>query len=143
MHDGYSTKIAFAVDPDVALWEKTVKPPGLDGGDPIDTTTMHNSTYRTSAPRALVTLTESTFEAGYDPVVYTQLLAILNVQTSITVHFPDGGSLAFFGFLKMFEPSDLTEGEFPTASVTIVPTNVDPVNCVEASPVLVEGTGTC
>lgn len=41
--DGFSTKIAFAADADVSLWEKTVTPPGVDGGDAVDTSTMHNT----------------------------------------------------------------------------------------------------
>lgn len=142
LDDGYSTKIAFARRPAVSFWEKTVQPPGMDGGDAIDTTTMHNTLWRTMSARALITLTESSTTVAYDPRVYTDILTLLNQEGSVTCHFPDGSKLDFYGYLKTFEPSDNTEGEQPEATVTIVPTNYDPVNRVEAAPVLTEVTGT-
>ncbi len=40
LDDGYQTLIEFAENPAIKLWEKSVTPPGIDGGDAIDTTTM-------------------------------------------------------------------------------------------------------
>jgi len=53
LKDGFRTLIAFAADPDVKLWEKEVTLPGIDVGEKIPTTDMHNVTWRTYAPRAL------------------------------------------------------------------------------------------
>lgn len=142
MDDGFPTTIAFARDPDVSLWEKTVKPPGIDGGDPVDTNTMHNVAWRTKSPRKLKTMTESTITAAYDPKVITQIVELVNMEGSITVHYPDGSTLSFYGYLQKFEPSDMKEGEQPEASVTIVTTNQDPVTGSEEPPVLVEVSGT-
>jgi hypothetical protein len=142
LDDGYSTKITFAADTDVSLWEKTVKPPGIDGGDAIDTTTMHNTTYRTMASRALKTLTESSVKCAYDPDLYNQILALVNNETAITVTFPDGSTLAFWGYLRTFEPDDLTEGSQPEATVNISPTNVNPTTRAEEGPVLTSVAGT-
>jgi hypothetical protein len=142
LKDGFSTKIDFAANPTVSFWEKTVKAPGIDGGDGIEQTTMHNTAWRTKAPRQLKTLTESTTKVAYDPNVYNQIYALVNVETTITVHFPDGSSLAFFGFLQKFEADDLQEGTQPEATVTITPTNFDPVGKVEAAPVLTSVPGT-
>lgn len=143
LEDGYSTRIAFARDADIEFWEKTVTPPGLDGGDAIDITTMHNVTYRTMTARSLVTLTEFTITAAYDPTVYTKILNnLLNQPGSITCHFPDGSTLDFFGFLRVFEPQNHVEGTHPEATITITPTNYDPVNDVEASAVLTSVAGT-
>ena len=143
LSDGYSTKIAFERDPDVSFWEKTVAPPGLDGGDPIETTTMHNATFRTMRPRALYTLSEMTTTVAYDPNVYNNITDnLLNQEGSITIHFPDGSTLDFFGYLKAFEPSDHEEGSQPEATITIVPTNYVPTNNVEAGPVLTTVAGT-
>lgn len=141
LDDGYSTKVTFGRDPDMSVWEKTVKPPGIDGGDAIDTTTMHNTSWRTMAPRSLRTLTEHTFTAAYDPLIYTQILAVLNINDQITVRFPDGSTLAFWGYLKGFEVSDHTEGEQPEATVTVVPTNQDDTGA-EQAPVLTNIAGT-
>lgn len=141
--DGYSTRIKFAADTDVSFWEKTIPPPGLDGGEAIDNTTMVNTAWRTFAPRALVTLTEFSFSAAYDPNAYNNILDnLLNVEGAITVHFPDLSTIDFYGFLRMFEPQDHEEGTQPEANVTIRPTNYDPVNNVEAAPVLTSVAGT-
>jgi hypothetical protein len=133
--DGFSTKIAFTSDTNVEFWEKTVTPPGLDGGDAVDLTTMHNAAWRTTAPRHLKTLSEFTLTAGYDPVVFTAIALLINKPDTITVHFPNGGSLAFFGFLRVFAPGEAAEGAMPEATLTIMPTNRDPVDGSEAAPV--------
>lgn len=142
LKDGHSTLVTLQSDPNIDFWEKNITPPGLDGGEAVEQTTMHNAVWRTVRPRELVTLTEMTFTSGYDPVVYDQILAIINIETTITVWFSDGSSLAFYGFLRVFQPTDTVEGTQPEATVTITPTNFDPVNKVEAGPVLVEAAGT-
>ncbi len=140
--DGHQTLVTFASDPDISLWEKSVTPPGEDGGDPIETTTMHNVTWRQMAARALRTLTPMTFTAAYDPIIYDSVAAIINLETTITVTFPDGSTLAFYGYLQKFEPGELVEGTQPEVTVTVVPTNSDPVDRTEQAPVLVEVSGT-
>lgn len=142
LKDGYQALITFAADPDVSLWEKTVTPPGIDGGDAIEQTTMHNDEWRTMAPRALKTLTESSFMAAYDPACFTQLNNLINVETTVTVTFSDGSTLAFYGYLRSFEPAELTEGEQPEATCNLTPTNFDPVNKVEAGPTVTSVAGT-
>lgn len=144
MNDGYQTLLAFAADPDVSLWEKTVKPPGLDGGDPIDTTTMHNTDLRTFAARALKTLTESSLTCAYDARVYNQALSLINVPGWITVHFPDGDTLDFIGYLRTLEVTgEHSEGEQPEITANITPTNEDPTTGVETLPVWTAfGSGT-
>lgn len=142
LDDGFRTLVAFNANPDVSFWEKSVTPPGLDGGDAVDTTTMHNVRWRTMSPRHLVSMTEFSVTAAYDPNLYNDILSLLNVETTVTVHFPDGSTLAFFGFLKAFEPDALTEGEQPEASVTVVPTNQDPTSGDEEDPVLTSAVGT-
>jgi hypothetical protein len=133
--DGFSTKIAFAADSNVTLWEKTVKPPGVDGGDPIETTTMFNATYRTMAARSLKTLTNGTTTCAYHSSVLPQIVALINVEGAITIHFPDGSTWDFFGYLKSFEPQEHVEGEQPTANCEFVCTNVDPSDDSESAPV--------
>lgn len=140
LKDGFSTRIAFALDPDISFWEVDVTPPGLDGGDAIDYTTMHNTTYRTMAPRQLKTLTDAASTAAYDPAVFTQILAIVNVNGWITIHYPDGSTLDFVGYLRTFEPGACAEGEQPTATINITPTNQ--ILGVETAPVLTSVAGT-
>jgi len=141
--DGYSTRIVFSADTDIGLWMKTVTPPGWDGGDEIDITTMHNSALRTFAARSLATLTEFSTTCAWDPLVYDGVKNnLLNVETTVAVYFPDGTSLAFYGFLKRFEPGEMVEGEQPEATVTVQPTNRDPSTRTEEAPVLDNKPGT-
>jgi hypothetical protein len=142
LKDGYSTKIAFATALTIAFWEKTVQPPGYDGGEPIENTTMHNTLWRTLRSRALLTATPHTVKAAYDPNCYSGIQSLINVETTVTCSFPDGATLAFYGFLQKFEPDAHEEGKMPEATVTVVPTNWDPVNQVEAGPTLTPHSGT-
>lgn len=121
--DGFPTKIAFAADPDVSFWEKTVTPPGRDGGDAIDTTDMFNILYRTKAARSLVDITNGSSTVAYDPAVGAQIDALVNVTGWITIHYPDGSTEDFVGFLKSFIPNEIQEGEQPTAQIEIIVSN--------------------
>jgi hypothetical protein len=135
MDDGYKTLITFAANPSIEFWEKTVTPPGVDGGDPLDTTTMHSTRWRTRAPRALITLGEVKATVEWNPSLYVSILALINKKDTVTIRFPDQSTLAFFGFLRLFDPGDLAEGGEPTASITVTPTNADPVTGAEQAPV--------
>ena len=142
LNDGYQTLIAFALAPAVNLWEKAVEPPGIDGEEKINTTTMFNTTWRTFYPRSLKSLTDANCKGGFSAHVYTDIVSLCNQPGSITVHFPNGDQLSFFGYLKDFKPEPLEEGKFPEASFMIVCTNYDPVAGVEAAPLFTPGTGT-
>jgi hypothetical protein len=138
--DGYQTEISFSRNNAVKFWEKTIKAPGLDGGDGIDTTTQLNTKWRTKDTRHLQTLTECTFTAGYDPDFYTDILALINSPGGVTIQFPDDSTLTFWGYLQKIEFAELKEGEFPECTGTITPTNWDPANYVESAPVFVGAT---
>lgn len=132
--DGYQTLISFAADSDVLLYEKTVTPPGIDGGGEVDTTTMHNDTWRTRNPKALVTLSNSTLVCAYDPAVFPEIVALVNVNNLITITFPDTSTLAFWGWLNTFTPNENQEGVQPDANVGIIPSNQNDSG-VETAPI--------
>jgi hypothetical protein len=142
LKDGHGTLVTFAADTDISLWEVEVKPPGIDGGDPIEQTTHHNVTYRTKAPQALLDLTNGEGTCQYDPNCVTQCRALINVETTLTITFPDGSTDAIFGFMQTFEPDAIVTGEPPTASFTFVPTNVEPGTSTEQGPTFVNVAGT-
>lgn len=142
LDDGYQTLVTIAADTDISFWEKTATPPGVDGGDAIETTTMHNTVWRQMASRALRTLTEMTVTAAYDPDVYDEIQAVTNLETTITVTFPDGSTLAFYGYVRSTEFGELAEGTQPEMTVTIQPTNTDPNDRTEQAPVMTEVEGT-
>ena len=132
--DGYQTLISFAAKTTVLFKEISVTPPGIDGGGEIDITTMHNATWRTRNPKALVTLTNAKTTVAYDPAVYDDILELVNINTEITITFPDATTLVFWGWLNTFTPGDNTEGERPTAEIEIIPSNAN-ASGVETGPV--------
>jgi len=132
--DGHQTLIGFAVNPSVKFYEKTVTPPGVDGGGENDTTTMLNTAWRTRAPKKLKTLSNASITVAYDPAVYPQIVAMVNVNTLITVTFADGDTLAFWGWLNSFTPGEAQEGEQPTAQIEIIPSNQNDSG-VETAPI--------
>lgn len=125
LDDGYQTLLSFAADATVKFYEKTVTPPGVDGGGEVDTTTMLNTTWRTRNPKALISLSNASMTVAYDPACYPEIIALVNVNTAITVTFPDGDTLVFWGWLNSFTPGANTEGEQPTAEIEIIPSNQD------------------
>lgn len=139
--DGYSCRITLAVDTDIEFWEKTLQPPGFDGGDMIDQTTMFNSNVRTQLPRSLYTLTDLTFTAAYDPKVLDSILSAINVNTDVTVLFSNNDTWDFYGALRQFTPQEMSEGAQPEAEVIISPTNWDPDANVEAVPNYITSLG--
>jgi hypothetical protein len=124
--DGFSTLICLKKKPAIAFWEKTAKPPGMDGGEAVDNTTMHNVSMRTASPRKLKTATTATCTAAYDPALLTDIAAAINDPDTITYHFPDKSSWCFYGWLQSFEPGDCAEGAQPEATVTFAQGNRDP-----------------
>lgn len=121
LENGFVCKIACSQDPDISFWEKTIKPPSLDGGAAIETSTQWNSVMRTMGFRALITAGPSNLKVAYDPVVYDQIRAIMNVNCAWTLHWPNGATHTFYGALTLFDPAELVPGTFPEASVVITP----------------------
>lgn len=142
LRDGFSTKICPASNPDIAFWEKTVKPIGVDGGDAIEITTMHNTVMRTFAFRQLKTATDMTVKAAYDPAVLDDIIAMTNINQLWTIHFPDGSTYDFWGALRVFQPSELQEGTHPEADITITPSNEVESTRAEITPNYISGAGT-
>lgn len=140
--EGYQTLITFAADPNVEFAEMSVTPPGINGGPAHDTTTQHNTTYVTKSPGTLLELTDSQATVRWDPVCYTSCRLLVNKRTTVTHTFPDGSTLAAYGFLMSFQPGALVRGTPPEATITIVYTNQDPVTCEEEDPVYTAGSGT-
>jgi hypothetical protein len=136
LDDGFKTLVTFANFPSVKFWTKTVKPPGMSGGGANETTTMHNTTWRTNAPKKLKTMTDSTQTAAYDPQVYQDIPSMINTNQLITITFSDGSQVKFWGWLDEFEPNEIKEGEQPTADVKIIPSNQNSSG-VETAPVYV------
>jgi hypothetical protein len=132
--DGHQTLILITANPFVRFKEREVQPLGLDGGGEIDTTTMRNNRWRTKYSKSLITGDDTVLQVNYDPSIYSQILAILNVNTVIDLFFPDGSALAFWGWVDKFTPASLKEGEFPLAELRLHCSNRNNIgNEVEAT----------
>lgn len=125
LDDGFSTIITFTNIPTVKLYEKEVTPPGMTAGGPIDTTTMRNTTWRTMAPRQLKSLTQISTTVAFATEAIPLVQEQIGVNQEITVTFPDNSTIVFFGWIEEFTFGAFTEGEQPTATLTIQPGNID------------------
>jgi hypothetical protein len=123
--DGYQTLLTFALNGAVEFWEKTVTPPGFDGGGPVSTTTMRNTLLRTKSPKFLYEMTQISASVAWSGGAIDDVKAMINKNQLITVTFPDGSTLAFYGWLDKFNPGEHTEGEQPEAEVIIECSNQD------------------
>lgn len=132
--DGFATLITFSENSAVSFYEKTVTPPGVEGGGEVDTTTMRNTAWRTRSPKKLKTLSNGSITVAYDVAVFDEIVAMVNVNQLITVTFPDGETLSFWGWLDSFKPGEIQEGEQPTAEIEIIPSNQNSSG-VEVAPV--------
>lgn len=140
--DGFQTLITCALDPDMAFYEKEVTPPGMEADEFTDVSNQHNVRWRTKGVRRLVTLNDLSATVNYDPVLYSQIPAIIGRNTTWTVEFPDHSTLAFYGGFKSWAPGGLSDGAQPEATMTVTPTNLDPTTCTEEGPVYTAGGGT-
>lgn len=143
LDNGYQALFSISSNITIEIYEKTITPPAIDGGDPIMTDTMLNEVYITKAPQCLQEWDDVTVVAAYDPAVLSELQAVLNVIQAMTIYYPDGTALTFWGFVRRIESSPLQKNTQPEITLTVVIANWDPNNCVEAGPVLVPGTGSC
>lgn len=137
--DGYQTTVAFSAGSSgvvltTLIKERTVKPPGIDGGGPILTTTMRNANWRTAQPKSLKTLTPSSITVTYDPSVFDELVAMTNINQSIVITFPDATTLTFWGWINTAEPSNNEEGEEPTMEIGLEISNANAAG-TETAPV--------
>lgn len=137
--DGLGASFAFSLDASVRMWEKTIKPPGMDSGGPNDTSTLRNTTWRTMAPKGLVTMTPLTATVAYDPFFLGEVLAMLGRNQQITVTFPDASTWAIWGWIDKFEPNEMAEGAQPTAQLTFQPSNQN-TSLAETAPVYTDGS---
>jgi hypothetical protein len=141
LEDGYRSLIAFAANLSFFFYDLELTPPGMTVGEAIDTTTMWN-TMVTKSLANLIEGMDATFVGGYDPAIYTQMQGMLGVEQVVTQSWPDGSTLAFYGGIREATFDRLVRKTMPRMTVVVTPTNWDPVNRVEALPVLTAVVGT-
>lgn len=137
--DGFDTLITFALAPAVALFEREVTPPALDGGGPIESTHMRRAVWRMKDPKTLITLGDLTATVMYATSTWPTIRTMINTPQLISIRWPDTATLAFYGYLDKFTPSGHSEGNLPTANLVIVPTLYNPSTGAEVIPVFTAG----
>lgn len=125
LKDGFKTTISFAENPTVKLKEKSITPPGIVGRGANNVTTMRNTRMVTKAPKQLIDVSDITGTCSYDPAVYDDCIAMVQVVQAITVTFPDSSTLVCWGWLDEFKPKELQEGSQPEADFTVIIGNLD------------------
>lgn len=140
--DGCVTKIAPSSHPTVSFWEKTVQPFGWDGGDPINTQTMHSGNRVTKHPRCNQEATDVNVVAAYGPNLLAVINSLVNNNQPWTITYPDGTTESFWGWLRSFQPQPFAIGEFPEAEFVIIVSNWDDDNCVMADTTVAAAGGT-
>lgn len=134
--------ITSASDPNIDIFEASLKPPGYKLDDRKDTTTSYNVRYRTFSPGRLLTGKDVVVQAGYDPDQQDDIWTLMGVRDTETVTLASGTKIAFYGWLDDLEFNDHKEEDDPMATLTYGQGNQDWTTCVEAGPTLVPTTGT-
>lgn len=134
MKDGFKSLVTCALAPALNLWERTVQFGGIEMGDPIPYSTMHNGTYLTQRPRSLKQLTPLNMRCAYTGMTLANIEGLAGRETTWSQYFPSGAWCAFYGYLRSCIPQEHQEGNPPEVQVVIQPTNWDPSGLVEAGP---------
>jgi hypothetical protein len=142
LDEGQGTTITFGNAANLGIWEVETQPAGVDGGDPVATSTHRNVTWDTFNPRVLKTLSAANCTGAYAAGKLANIYQQVNRNQIITVTFRNGATIAFWGYLRSFQPEPLVEGQQPRASFSIQPTNQNMSN-VETGPTFtIESTTT-
>ena len=98
--DGFSTKITLSSVPSLSIWEKELTALGVEGGEPIDISNMFATLWHTSAPKTLKKLKPCKVKAFFDINAWPTLVVQVNKKQTITLLFPNGATLFFYGFVQ-------------------------------------------
>ncbi len=132
--DGFRTWLTFSIQPNLAVFEKTVTPWGMDRGEKIDQTTMHTVAYRTAWPKSLSEVTDIQATCAYSVRALRTLDIMIGINQSITITYPDFRQSSIWGFLRSFITAEHKEGEQPEINLVICATNIDGIALLESGP---------
>lgn len=138
MTDGFPTLITFGTTTGIIFEERTVQLPNIVGGPGTNSTTMHNTAWRTKVLKLLKELTDGGATVVYSTDDIPIIFGMININQLITYTWGDGASLAFWGGVTEFNPGEFAEGEQPEADIVLVPTLRNNLG-VETAPVYDDG----
>lgn len=140
--EGHKAFLAFSLRASLSIWEAEIGPLGF-GASKIDTTTQINTKWDTFWMSNLLTPQDQSGNAGYDPDEMDNLIVLCGAQGgSFTVHMPQNTKYSYWGGLLAVNFQPLRPKQFPLINYTVVNTNWDPTNRVEAGPAVTGAAGT-
>lgn len=98
-----------------------ITPPSVDGGDPIDTSLLSTTEFRTKMAPQLKDMSNIQFTAEYQPQLVLDVP--YGVGGTLTIMIPGEGSLTVRAYLKNLQPQSLRVNERATMSGEFVVTN--------------------
>lgn len=125
LEDGFSTIVSLEHQLDIELYGYDVTPPGITSGGPINTTTMRNTAWRTQVHKKLKSMTPMTMTMAVVTKSIPKVQNQIGVNQLITVAFPDGLKIAFYGWIDELTFGAFREGERALATLNIIPSLVN------------------
>lgn len=123
LEDGHSTKIGFSLRPSFRIEIVTLKPMGVDNGEPNKMTNMNNVSVHTYVGQHLNDMTPIEGTCNYDPDCLSDAVYMAGKTQLATVYYPDLTSWGVWGVFQKFEPQTHEIGKRPEANFTFRPTN--------------------
>lgn len=108
--------------------------PGVDNGDPIDNTTLDNTTWMTKQAQKLKEATSVSFSALLDPTDWDNFVSECGNEQLLSENFSGVGTLQFWGYLRNVEAEEGEKGSPWTITGEIIPTLMN-ASSVETAPV--------
>ncbi len=140
LKNGFKTLVTFSqvLFPDF-YGEVEVTPPGTSARGGIPQSTMRNILWTTQLPKGLKELQPLTMKVAYDTRLIPVLMTLVGVNQRVTIRWPDGATLSFWGWIDEATFDSMTEDNRPIYNLSVQTSNVNAA-CVESGPVFVEGS---
>jgi hypothetical protein len=86
--------------------------------DDVDTTTNSNGDFRSIEAGEFISVGPVVLTVPFDNDVYKNIVALYGVTDTGTLTSKSGGSTAYSGFVKSYEPDEQSPADMPTATFT-------------------------
>lgn len=124
-------QLGFSLDTSVQIELKSITPPSINGGGAINISTHSSVGWMQKAPKTLKDLGDLSATVAYDTAFVAEVMAMCQVEQTLTITWKDGATLVFRGWLDAFNPSALSsEEDQPTADIVLIASNRDAAGAV-------------
>lgn len=123
--DGYAAGLIVGTATPIVLPVVHVTPPASKGGSPVKQTTMQNQWAHTQLPAVLKEIGSSSVTVAYSSVTLAALYAAQNQNVILTLVWPTGKRLRWWGWIRDIDPQQLAIGTRPEANLTLEASNLN------------------